>query len=395
MPRSDFVEFTFFNTVTKAPLGLTLIRVSDVRGVRPYDEGTTVIALCDGGVQFVVGKSSEVADKLYGESVVGRLEYQITRLQDAIKYRDTKVIQLREHLTRMEENNKYLTNDTIRLQVEVNRLNTQVVERGVTITELKRELETAKNSRSIGYIYTDYWREKYKELTERFKALESKYDELEKVKSMGDQNNSAHYKEKYDTLLKQSQEVVQEVRDLRERNKYLEQHHQNMDVSVGVGDGTGQLFVYGNYESIKRVQGLIFELESLRVTKSQLERDVENLQESRSRYRKEVEDLKAQEWSRTTASKSSATYWQERAAEAEVKLTQAEERFKDSEKEYKHLNQSYEGHIEHSAGMARRLAEQCQETSRVSQLLDKCTKRCEELEKHLQNLKNSIRLMVH
>jgi hypothetical protein len=35
-------------------------------------------------------------------------------------------------------------------------------------------------------------------------------------------------------------------------------------MSIGVGDGTGSLFVHGDYDSIKRVQALIFECEKLR-----------------------------------------------------------------------------------------------------------------------------------
>lgn len=34
--------------------------------------------------------------------------------------------------------------------------------------------------------------------------------------------------------------------------------------AIGVGDGTGDLFVYGKYEAIKRVQDMIFELEAHR-----------------------------------------------------------------------------------------------------------------------------------
>lgn len=34
--------------------------------------------------------------------------------------------------------------------------------------------------------------------------------------------------------------------------------------SVGVGDGTGDLFVYGKYEAVKRVQAMILENEDFR-----------------------------------------------------------------------------------------------------------------------------------
>lgn len=43
-------------------------------------------------------------------------------------------------------------------------------------------------------------------------------------------------------------------------------------MSLGVGDGTGNLFVYGDYDSIKRVQALIFECEKLRRSVTHLEK---------------------------------------------------------------------------------------------------------------------------
>lgn len=36
------------------------------------------------------------------------------------------------------------------------------------------------------------------------------------------------------------------------------------EAQVGVGDGSGQLFVYGSYDAVKRVQALILENERLR-----------------------------------------------------------------------------------------------------------------------------------
>lgn len=43
-----------------------------------------------------------------------------------------------------------------------------------------------------------------------------------------------------------------------------EKLHSKTRVSLGVGDGGGSLFVQGDYDSIKRVQALIFEREKLR-----------------------------------------------------------------------------------------------------------------------------------
>ena len=40
--------------------------------------------------------------------------------------------------------------------------------------------------------------------------------------------------------------------------------------TIGVGDGSGSLFVHGDYESIKRVQSMIFELEKLRSENEEL-----------------------------------------------------------------------------------------------------------------------------
>lgn len=39
---------------------------------------------------------------------------------------------------------------------------------------------------------------------------------------------------------------------------------QTTDCTVGVGDGSGNLFVHGSYEAVKRVQSMILELERLR-----------------------------------------------------------------------------------------------------------------------------------
>lgn len=56
--------------------------------------------------------------------------------------------------------------------------------------------------------------------------------------------------------------------------------HKMTAMSVGVGDGTGKLFVHGDYDSVKAVQAMVFELEELRRAKeptSQLRRDVDAL----------------------------------------------------------------------------------------------------------------------
>lgn len=39
------------------------------------------------------------------------------------------------------------------------------------------------------------------------------------------------------------------------------------EAQVGVGDGSGQLFVYGSYDAVKRVQALILENERLRAAR--------------------------------------------------------------------------------------------------------------------------------
>lgn len=94
----------------------------------------------------------------------------------------------------------------------------------------------------------------------------SKVDKLKETsKTEGELRDALKYwQDSYIKSQERVEELALEVRNFRERNKYLEKHHQNTDVQIGVGDGTGQMFVYGNYESIQRVQGLIFELEALR-----------------------------------------------------------------------------------------------------------------------------------
>ena len=52
--------------------------------------------------------------------------------------------------------------------------------------------------------------------------------------------------------------------DFQKLQAKYEELRTKTSVSLGVGDGNGNLFVHGDYESIKRVQALIFECEQLR-----------------------------------------------------------------------------------------------------------------------------------
>lgn len=45
-------------------------------------------------------------------------------------------------------------------------------------------------------------------------------------------------------------------------------------ITMGVGDGTGNLFVHGDYESIKVLQGKLIELEDLRVELDRLKKAI-------------------------------------------------------------------------------------------------------------------------
>lgn len=56
------------------------------------------------------------------------------------------------------------------------------------------------------------------------------------------------------------------VRLLDDLNVLMEVEDDSKDtnITIGVGDGTGQLFVHGNYESIKILQEKLLELEKLR-----------------------------------------------------------------------------------------------------------------------------------
>ncbi len=44
----------------------------------------------------------------------------------------------------------------------------------------------------------------------------------------------------------------------------MEKEEYSTKIILGVGDGTGRLFVEGDYKSITKVQHMIFELEKLR-----------------------------------------------------------------------------------------------------------------------------------
>lgn len=58
------------------------------------------------------------------------------------------------------------------------------------------------------------------------------------------------------TIIDTVRQFLLEIKRLREKTA----------MTLGVGDGTGKLFVHGDYESIKATQKLIFELEMWRHT---------------------------------------------------------------------------------------------------------------------------------
>lgn len=63
-------------------------------------------------------------------------------------------------------------------------------------------------------------------------------------------------------------ELHAQLTALKEENEKL---RIKTSVSLGVGDGQGNLFVHGDYDSIKTVQAKIFELEKLRAKVAELE----------------------------------------------------------------------------------------------------------------------------
>lgn len=54
------------------------------------------------------------------------------------------------------------------------------------------------------------------------------------------------------------------ARECAELRAEVERLQAMTSVTCGVGDGSGRLFVHGDYDSIKRVQSLIFDVEALR-----------------------------------------------------------------------------------------------------------------------------------
>lgn len=54
------------------------------------------------------------------------------------------------------------------------------------------------------------------------------------------------------------------IEALEKENEELKGQVAKNNCTIGVGDGSGKLFVHGDYESIKVVQQMIFDLEELR-----------------------------------------------------------------------------------------------------------------------------------
>jgi regulator of replication initiation timing len=74
------------------------------------------------------------------------------------------------------------------------------------------------------------------------------------------------------TLHKENARLIQE-------NEFLNSHNKHEAfVGVGVGDGTGNKFVYGTYESIKKVQEFILENEKLKTENQELNRKLKSIQ---------------------------------------------------------------------------------------------------------------------
>lgn len=73
--------------------------------------------------------------------------------------------------------------------------------------------------------------------------------------AMGDHNNDD---------LPVTQCVINMRKDIVSLQAECEALRAKTRMSLGVGDGAGDLFVHGDYDSIKRVQALVFENEKLR-----------------------------------------------------------------------------------------------------------------------------------
>jgi hypothetical protein len=80
--------------------------------------------------------------------------------------------------------------------------------------------------------------------------------------------NEQEAEEMIKTLLKRVNEKDQMISDLQAENVRLAKECSRMGGmycnSLGVGDGTGQLFVHGDYESIKACQAIILERDRLK-----------------------------------------------------------------------------------------------------------------------------------
>lgn len=92
-------------------------------------------------------------------------------------------------------------------------------------------------------------------------------------------------------IYRPAKEAAHVIRSMSSEIESLRAQLSDKNVSMGVGDGSGSLFVYGNYESIKATQSKIFELEAARKHIAELEAQLKAAREQKPvayRYKFEI-----------------------------------------------------------------------------------------------------------
>jgi len=98
-------------------------------------------------------------------------------------------------------------------------------------------------------------------------------------------------------------------------------------MTMGVGMGDGNLFVHGDYESIKAVQGIVFRMEAAEAQVKELTADLDKESEIRHRIHEELIKLKdKQKLLRVKGDIKTDGFWGRMAAKESVRANKAEAR---------------------------------------------------------------------
>lgn len=270
---SNFVPFKTVDNHNKLSDELLFIRAEDVVRIAPSSiEGCSILYmrkntghhLWINSIDYmyqVQGKTTEVHERLFGK----RTESQYESEEDRIE----RLRALFEANTKLKRENEEMMEMNKRLARDLDEERAKSVSQGQRINKLVEEVKglykesellrntlylAQKNLSAAGQRNVKYIRENQL-FRDQLKTMKELEEELAMVRNMhagqhtiiermqqearehacapvGDRNNSAHWKQSYDVLLKQSESLSSEVRTLRERNKYLEESSKKYEARI-------------------------------------------------------------------------------------------------------------------------------------------------------------------